>query len=247
MSSPISDKAINELYQQRKHQVVAPEIDITNLTTAGSNRKFLGQKLSTIFAFSCIGSFSVFAIMSYLNQSLAPTEKNIQFVIHRDIQLEQDKEKKEDQPTIELAVINVIPEPPIATKLPTKKLLPSIVSNNDIVGESAVNEPLVTAIVEVNSQIPTSTLAIYLTKKVQPKYPVKAQQKKTQGEIRLSYQVNAQGSVESIKVINSSSKLFIKPAIKALSQWKFTKPALIAPQHNQSTYEVEFSFKLNDK
>lgn len=247
MSSPISDKAINELYQQRKHQVVAPTIDVAALTKESTKTSFLSQKVSTIFALSCIVSFSVFAIMSFLNQPLEQPAKNIQVVVHRDIQL--DIEKKEDKPDMQLAAIEPIPKPPKVVKLPIKEKLESnIINKTPIIGEVTLDNQLNVEIIEVDSNISTHSLAVYLTHKVAPKYPIKAQQKKIQGRINLSYQISPQGEVEAIKVINSSSKLFIKPATKALSQWRYTQPThSVKTKTEPNTYEIEFIFKLNKK
>mgnify|MGYP000653842893 CR=1 FL=1 len=84
-----------------------------------------------------------------------------------------------------------------------------------------------------------------LIKKVQPKYPAKAQQLKLPGLVKLSYQVNSLGNVINITVDKSTNKAFTKSALKALNQWKYE--GYNQPKKNETPiHNIEFSFKIDE-
>ena len=64
MSSPLTDKEISELYQQRKGQIEAPSINIDALETAKgevkTKAKSFSQKFFIILGISSFASFSSF-------------------------------------------------------------------------------------------------------------------------------------------------------------------------------------------
>jgi len=60
------------------------------------------------------------------------------------------------------------------------------------------------------------------TKRIEPKYPVKAAQAGTEGSVLLKFNVEADGSVSHVEVVNGKpAYVFDKSAITALKQWRY--------------------------
>ena len=59
-------------------------------------------------------------------------------------------------------------------------------------------------------------------KKVNPKYPRRAKIKRQDGFVQLAFDIDSQGVVSNVKVLNSKPKgVFEKSSIRAIQRWKF--------------------------
>lgn len=245
MSSPLTDKEISELYQQRKHQVIAPSINLDALTTPTTQVKVrvksFSQKFFIILGISSFASFSILALINQLKQPVEVHNNKSNINLQREIKLVSIKDNDKSLLTLSPMVKKVPPIPQVADQ-PKGEKLKAISDNAPISDEFTIISQLDNPSIEINTQISANTLNIVLVKKVQPKYPVKAQQKKLQGVVKLSYQVNSLGNVINITVNQSSNKLFTKSALKALNQWKYERYNK-EDQETLSQHQIEFTFK----
>lgn len=98
-----------------------------------------------------------------------------------------------------------------------------VVENCRVCAESGVTGKAAMADVAKKSEEDTGAPRSII--KVMPEYPRGAWMNKLEGDVTLEFTVNAEGTVENIKVINSSNPLFDLAAIDAVSRFKF------APAH----------------
>ena len=76
MKKEISDSAINELYQQRKAETITPQVNLAHQLVNPRKIGSFSQKVLVIFGFTCFASFSLLAIMNYLNPPNTVKAKN---------------------------------------------------------------------------------------------------------------------------------------------------------------------------
>jgi bla regulator protein BlaR1 len=63
---------------------------------------------------------------------------------------------------------------------------------------------------------------VYPIYRIEPQYPVMAEQNNTQGSVILSFDIESDGSVENVTIVNSEPKpIFDHSAKEALQQWKY--------------------------
>lgn len=83
-----------------------------------------------------------------------------------------------------------------------------------------------------------------LISKVQPRYPQDAKAAGAQGPVVLAAVIGKDGSVQSLKVINTASSLLNQAAIDAVQQWKY-KPYMLngTPVEVDTTITVNFTLR----
>lgn len=57
--------------------------------------------------------------------------------------------------------------------------------------------------------------------RVEPQYPPQARQRKLEGWVQVRFTISTAGSVEGASVVKSSHALFERPALQAVSKWKY--------------------------
>ncbi len=85
--------------------------------------------------------------------------------------------------------------------------------------------------------------ALEFKRRVQPKYPQQAANRKLSGWVELRFLVTAQGNTENIQVTDSEPKgSFENAATKAISKWRF-KPVMVngVPTEKYSAVRLRFN------
>lgn len=229
------DKELSELYQQRKSKLVAPNI---NLAGASNIKKYSLLKIFSIFTFGGFASFGIMAVITHFAKG--PSEHNPIYISpSHQIEIAEAPEKQ---------VADIIPltEP----KLPPKPELPKLVSESNILvpvkSEAKVNkvEDIGLRVVQI-VKLPHLKEPEFLIEpiyKVMPKFSNNALQQKS-GSIRLRYEIDSEGKVKNIEVINSDvSRELQRSAKKALAKWKYAPSQSVEESH-----EIIFEFTPTEK
>lgn len=234
-----SDKEITELYQQRKQQVVAPEIDLSPLPKGKQSRYSLMQLLSILFLGGA-SSFGILAMISHFaNQpvkqpiSAPATQVNI-------VELETDKATPDDK-VIAAIKAPLVPKKPYVPPISTKNESALMVHN--VPNELTFTLPIDVVSVSTSPTVKQPELSLLPIYQEQPKYPLKAIRAKHSGTVKLAYSISAQGIVEDINTIESNTSRELNHAArKALSKWRYRAGA-----YNEEGYEITFDFTLDKK
>lgn len=210
MTSERFDKELADLYQQRKQQVIEPEIDFQQNKL---HLKYSPVKLLSIFLVAGSASFGIMAIISHLS----PTPINISndtLVGHTAELIEIIETEKNQEKT---TIIQTLPKKPEAS-YPSRKesLLPANHHNTkaeiniiDSVTVKMISLPL------LSKPMPM----IEPTHKVLPKYPHGSE---NEGQVEFSYNIDDSGKVSNIEMIASNAdKPLERSAKKALSKWRY--------------------------
>jgi TonB family protein len=76
-----------------------------------------------------------------------------------------------------------------------------------------------------------------------PQYTDSARRKKINGQVILAVALNAQGTIDDVKVVRSLDKGLDQAAIDAVKQWKFS-PAIKDGKPVAAQLEVEIQFRI---
>jgi TonB family protein len=234
MSSDNFDNEVSELYQQRKAQVIAPQISLKELSKA---RKISTLSLVSIFSAAGITSFSIMAIISHLSTS--PVEKTPLYNSTHQIEITKIEPLEEFEETI--AVQQPLPPKPVVTQ-PSEAT--TLGANREIDKHIFELEDLTAVQIAVSTlpKLQEPRFEIKPTYKVLPKYSQNSLLNQKSGEIQLKYQITALGEVENISIVQSSvSRKLQQSAKKALAKWRYT------PSDNfEEHYEIIFEFTVDD-
>jgi protein TonB len=83
-----------------------------------------------------------------------------------------------------------------------------------------------------------------IVKKVPPKYPNKAREKRVQGTVVLRAVISKDGDITDLSVVSGDPSL-VKSATKAVKQWKY-RPYLLAGQPVAVDTEIKVNFTLSE-
>ena len=230
MSDHQFDKEVTALYQQRKSQLIAPQI---NFTKAPFKPKYFIVKFSAIFTVAGIASFGIMAIVTHFAK-----------IPQQQIQVEQTQyqvnlEAVQTPKLVEEVVLTKIKLPP-QPKVPPVKLklnLSEPVENKTSTSKVDKFELARVQVVKL-PQLKEPEISIKPVYKIMPKYSQKALQNNHSGTIRLRYEIDGSGNVKNIEVVKSEeSRDLQRAAKKALTQWKYN------PNDNVlESYEIIFEF-----
>jgi protein TonB len=224
------DKEITTLYQQRKSQIIAPEVTLSEPSTKAKYSVF---KVLSTFIFGGIASFGIMAIASYLAKK--PEElQQIQYTKHQ--------VKIADIASIEKNDEIIIPKP----ELPTKPEKPVVQIKKDLLvplnSKAHVNnvDSFELSMVQIVNlpQLKEPKLFVKPVYKVMPKYTSNTLKGTHSAAVRLRYEIDEYGNVKNIDVVsNNASRELQRSAKKALAKWKYN------PDDNvQRNYEIIFEF-----
>jgi periplasmic protein TonB len=227
------DKELAELYQQRKGQIVVPEV---NLAESRKNRNYSFIKLISIFTVGGIASFGIMAVITHFAKS--PKYTNTVFSSSHQVNLVEKKMKANDDQLINNAV-SLPHKPELPPLLPELNVLIPV---KNILQESDIDT------ININAgnvvQIPHLQTPEFLFKpvfKVMPKFPKKSLKDKESGAIRLRYEIDTSGKVQNIKVIESRvTRELQHSAINALEKWRYEPDVIQSRKH-------EIIFEFNQK
>lgn len=238
MSADKQDEVINKLYQHRKSAVRVPEITLEDLgsrTTVFKEKRFSLMKYIVVIFGGGLASFGILAVISHLAKAPVPSKPINKPYINTSntIEFKTDALSQLKNQAVNKAVAD------INKGLPELKTLPKRV--NDTVNFDDVRFPIVaTSLLDDNFilTVKQPVSAANVIHRVLPTYPKSVLLSGQSGKVKLAYQVNQQGVVNNIKVINSNgSRALEKSSIKALSNWQFVGNAAYTDE-----YEVVFEF-----
>ncbi len=250
MNSDEQDQAINQLYQQRKASLDVPEMNLLKMNVqehspvaskATSDSRFSLTKLFIILLGGGFASFSLFAVMSYLTK--APTADNIvheNIVHYEQVEYEHDDLSELTQQAVNKELENIdakLPTPPKTTDIAR----PSIIIEQDNLTKVEYSIDASAFVTVINE----TAIHLSINHQVAPKYPKSAIIEQQQGYVRLSYNVDANGKVLDIELIERKGpQAFATSAIKALSQWRYNITDVEKNIEADTNYQIMFKFVL---
>ena len=265
MSTDNFDKEINQLYQQRKKQLVAPEIDVSssicdtsgvtsgvsadvipnavpNVSTHNKQQPATRQnsllRMMAIFIAGGAVSFGIMAVISHLINN--PVKHNDLTSTGHQIEITKVVPEKVVQKII--PVKQALPPKPINTPSKPEQGL-SIEQHNENTTINELNLNVDTVQVVTLPELNEPALSVSPTFKVMPKYSINASQVTQPGKIKLRYQIDVNGKVNNISIVESSVNRDLQKSAKlALSKWQY-KPG----QAYKDKYEIVFEFKSDDE
>jgi protein TonB len=224
------DKEIADLYQQRKSQVVAPNVLLSE-SLVKNKRSLLS--LFSIFTLGGIASFGIMAIVTHFAKS--PFENHQESPAQHQVYI-ADQELLMPVKKVILKRPALPPKPMVLALKVKQNLLAPIKKNTQVNGVDNFDLNAVQIVTLPHIKEPRFTIIpVY---KVMPKYSNRAMQDNKTGAIRLRYEIDDAGNVINIHVVDSEvSRDLQQSAKKALSKWKYnSSDALI------DSYEIIFEF-----
>jgi periplasmic protein TonB len=82
----------------------------------------------------------------------------------------------------------------------------------------------------------------HLTYRVEPAYPLEAQQQRVEGAVKIHLVIGADGTVRSMRLL-SGSPLLVPAAMDAAKYWQYV-PALLNGQPVETEQDIEMDFRL---
>ena len=224
------DKEITTLYQQRKAQIIAPKVTLSEPST---KVKYSAFKVLSIFIFGGIASFGIMAIVSHLAKKPEKLQQT-QYTKHQMEIVDIASKEKNDE--------IIVPKP----ELPTKPEKPVVQIKNELLvplnskaHANNVDHFELNMVQVVNlPQLKEPKFFVKPVYKVMPKYTSNTLNGTQSAAVRLRYEIDESGNVKNIDVIsNNASRELQRSAKKALAKWKYN------PDDNvQRNYEIIFEF-----
>lgn len=236
MSDENFDKEISLLYQQRKHEIDAPEINLPPTNTRIKKRYSALQVLSILF-FGGAASFGILAVISHLSvQKMTKPDrsKGIPLTV---VELTELPESPED--------VVIVVQAPLAPEKPA--VIPpkqeKVVKVQELNTNLAVVLPIDVVNIMPSPSIVQPRLSLVPIYQVLPKYSLKASATDQEGKVTLSYGITPTGKVHSIVIDESNvNRELDRAAKRALSKWRYQPDA-----YEQNRYEIIFDFMLNER
>ncbi|XQW84945.1 TonB family protein [Thalassotalea piscium] len=224
------DKELNHLYQARKAQLVPPAISFED---GKKKTKFSIMKILSIATVGGLASFGIMALVIQLIEQ--PINKDVTTPSYRQVEI-AELDVAPPAGITPLKRVELPPKPEVATLSVDKKLVKSLDSNISVDNVEKVEIDMIQTV--TLPQVKAPKLSIQPIFKVMPSYPTKALLAKQSGSIKLSYEIDNQGEVKNINVVESDvSRALQRAAKKALAKWKYK-----AEDNVQRNYQIVFEF-----
>ena len=229
-----ADDELSKLYQQRKAEIITPQVNVAQLQKANKKSVSIARMLS-IFAAAGGASFAIFAIITHFATTTANSPSVTEFskpIVVEKLPPETDKNKEQD--TYSVAIPPLPPQP--NTKINPIQIVKADKSEQLASNEITLPKSYIQGLdVQPLKQPELALKPIY---KVLPKYFIEGKNKSFSGEVKLSYQIKKNGTTTNIKVMSSNvDRELKKSARKALSQWQYK-----AADNYNGVYEIIFEF-----
>ncbi len=255
MSDKKFDEDISLLYQQRKQEITAPEVNLSK-AKAVKTKRYSALQIIGIFFFGGAASFGILAFMNHLiEQKVTEAESEPKTLIR----LVELTEASEDIVIIKPALAGA--KKP--SRIPLRREHPELLDKQTIATNLAVDLPFddvniipskspvqpILSLVPLNQELAASSTEQELQAivRVKPKYPMWAERDNIEGWVQLAFDINETGKVENVSVIDSEPKrIFNKAARKALLKWKYQvvlmdgKPLVHKNRSIQLNFKMEF-------
>jgi len=234
-----SDREIDSLYQQRKQQIVAPEI-ISSTLKKGKKPQYTIVQLLSILFFGSAASFGILAVISHFSTHPKMPHNQTSQIALNIVDL-----KSENITPVDKVVTIVIP-----ALVPKKPYIAPIRANhkqvhgiNELPNALPFSFPIDVITVSINPSVKQPALSLVPIYQEQPKYSQKAIRAQQFGTVKLAYIISPQGNVSSISTVASNANRELNlSAKKALSKWRYR-----AGEYNKEGYEIIFDFTLEKK
>lgn len=236
MSSDNFDNELATLYQQRKAQVVAPDVSLKAPSTLS---QLSPLSILAIFSAATVASFSIMAVINHLSNATtkqAPVYNTTHQVEIADI---TPVTTDETEKTITL-------QPPLPPKPATNTIIqPTLIdvetqNTNTFVAPKKIATSTIQQV--TLPQLTQPQLAQTPTYKVLPKYQINAEQPPQNGAVKLNYTITAEGTVSNIEVTESSvNRKLVLATKKALKQWRY-----VASDSAVEGVDIVFEFKVDE-
>lgn len=236
MSADKFDGELSTLYQQRKQQIVAPEVKLGETEQKHSSVARSPLHMLLLLLAGGAASFGVMAIVNYFAK---PS-------VHGNM----EQYKQHTVKIVEIAprkiITSVLPTTPPLPPQPESKRPAAAKSSDHAATAVAISRPEIDLsntlkdglAVPVISQPKQPPIPVH---KVMPEYPKSAVYARQSGMVKLAYRINSYGEVVDIISFNDRShRVLEKSAKQALAKWKFSPEA-----HSNNTLEVMFEFNLD--
>jgi len=255
MSDKNFDKDISLLYQQRKQEIKAPEVNLSKVKPVKTKR-YNALQIIGIFFFGGAASFGILAFMNHLIEQKVIEAESAPKMQIRLVELTEPSEniviikpalggvKKPSIIPLHREQHELLDKQTIATNLAVGFPFDDV---NNMPSESSVQPTL--SLVPLYQELATSSTnhELQAIVRVKPKYPMWAERDNIEGWVQLAFDVNETGKVENVSVIDSEPKrIFNKAARKALLKWKYQvilvdgKPLVHKNRSIQLNFKMEF-------
>ena len=237
MSHENFDKDITALYQQRKQQITAPEVNLSLQKITKKPRYSLLQMLSILF----VGGAASFGILAIISQLSAPPP--VKFTPSLSPKLRVIALENEPVTTTDDVIVIISPpltrqKPYIAPEQPQHE---KVHQTKQVQSELALTLSVDVVNVTIYPTLEQPKLSLVPLYQEQPKYPLKAIRAKQSGTVKLAYTISPLGKVKNIVIVESTvNRDLTSSAKKALSKWRYQVGAF-----NDDGYEIIFDFMLN--
>ena len=233
MSDKNFDDELANLYQQRRANIDAPEVDLSRIKQR-KQYPFMKWVIASI-----TGGFASFGIFAYVNY-LASNHTNVTPITSAPLQT--------------TTVVLAPAKEDTKVVIPPAQPLPELPETNRVQDTSAVAPEQLQLALEIEtfevqatsasdiaiSEIAKPSVEFKPIRRVMPKYDRESRLNKSTGTVRLSYRVDNNGSVYDVQVLErTATRGLVASSQKAIKQWQYAPNLDIA-----RPLEVVFEFQL---
>lgn len=230
MSEDNIDNELARLYQQRKANVEAPQIDLASRQVKPQP----ASKIARVLMLSCFGGVASFGVFALMTHFIKPTKTTHQVSItpHHDVVTVEIEHTDLDENTIAVPSLPPKPAKPLPPEIEARPInLPE--SNDQPVGPNVELNVQRHYVVNVPQLKEPTNYNVQPTIKVMPSYRIVDPNKFSPGAVKLSYTIDGQGHVNDIKIVESTvSRELRVSARKALKKWRYAKSAASPNVHH---------------
>ncbi|MCG7496019.1 energy transducer TonB [Vibrio sp. Of7-15] len=201
-------------------------------------------RLLLVFPMAAVVAFGLFSFMAWMvadpSHGLSDKQSPVMFDM---VMVEPEAQTQRRQ--------RVVPDPPKVPEQPSaatsseptmaKASIPNTLPNIDVaMSDMGVNLSLPSMdSIGQNQQV----MPLY---RVEPKYPPKAMRQGLEGQVVLSFTIDEQGKTTDIKLVEAKpSRMFVRPAIRALKRWKYQPKMEAGKAVKQFGQTVTLEFKID--
>jgi len=256
MSDKNFDKKISLLYQQRKHEIQAPEVNLSK-AKAVKTKRYNALQIIGIFFFGGAASFGILAFMNHLIEQKVTEAESEPKTLIRVVEL---TEASEDIVIIKPVLAGAKKPSIISLRHEQHELLDKqTVETNLAVGLPFDNVNIIPSKSPVQPKLSLVPLYQELAEsstdhelqaivRVKPKYPIWAERDNIEGWVQLAFDINETGKVENVSVIDSEPKrIFNKAARKALLKWKYQVVLVDGKPLVHKNRSIQLNFKMESE
>lgn len=219
-------------------------------------------RLLTALPIALLISYALIAVMAWmvdLNKPSLDTDKDglqfDMFMVEQEQETQRMTRKLPDPPTLKPVAPKAKPTQPAQPQTMTTPSFESLPDINMDLAVSGMNIAIpsnnINDIQQTANTIASPNMDIGESQQVMPLhrteavYPPKARQRRIEGYIILSFDIDKRGQPKNIEVVESKPpRIFTREAIKALRHWKYQPRIVNGQAQEQRGQKVKLEFKL---